>query len=133
MLVSTKGRYALRVMLSLADNRDEYTSLKSIADSQEISLKYLESIASVLSKGGLIEGIHGKGGGYKLTKKPEEYTVWSILRLTEGGLSPVSCLECENNVCKRAAECKTLPMWTEFYNLTRDYFEKITIADLLKN
>lgn len=133
MKISTRGRYALRVMIDLAEQTpDTFVPLKEVADRQEISRKYLESIAQTLSKAGLIEGAHGKGGGYKLTRSPADYTVAEILRLTEGSLAPVACLEGEHNECTRAGYCRTLPMWTEFEKLVNDYFEGITIAELAK-
>ena len=133
MKISTRGRYALRVMIDLAEqNLDAFIPLKEVAERQEISRKYLESIAQVLSKAGLIEGAHGKGGGYKLTRSPADYTVAEILRLTEGSLAPVACLEGATNECLRADSCRTLPMWTEFERLVNDYFEGITVADLAK-
>ena len=133
MKISTRGRYALRVMIDLAEqNLDAYIPLKEVAERQEISRKYLESIAQVLSKAGLIEGAHGKGGGYKLTRSPADYTVAEILRLTEGSLAPVACLEGATTECLRADSCRTLPMWTEFERLVNDYFEGITVADLAK-
>lgn len=131
MKISTRGRYALRVMIDLAEqNLDAYIPLKEVAENQEISRKYLESIAQVLSKAGLIEGAHGKGGGYRLTRSPADYTVAEILRLTEGDLAPVACLEGEHNDCARSGNCRTLPMWSDFSRLVNDYFEGITIADL---
>lgn len=133
MMISTKGRYALRVMIDLAEqNSDGYIPLKDIANRQEISLKYLESIMSILSKANYIIGLHGKGGGYKLSRSPEDYTVGSILRLTEGSLAPVSCLECEAQTCSRTSECRTLPMWREFDRITNEYFDGITVADLAR-
>ena len=108
MLVSTRGRYALRVMLELAQHgRDCYTALSSIASEQGISGKYLESIISTLSKGGLVEGVRGKGGGYRLTRPPEDYSVGEILRLAEGSLAPVACLDCGSDPCARAGSCRT--------------------------
>lgn len=121
----------MRVMIDLAEqNLDAYIPLKEVAERQEISRKYLESIAQTLSKAGLVEGAHGKGGGYKLTRSPADYTVAEVLRLTEGSLAPVACLEGAVNDCPRAGACRTLPMWTEFERLVNDYFEGITIADL---
>lgn len=132
--ISTKGRYALRVMLDLAEhNTGKYIPLMDIAQRQEISEKYLESIVSVLSKNDFVTSLRGKGGGYKLAKQPEEYTVGSILRITEGPLTPVACLNKKPNTCERAAECKTLKMWVDFENLINDYFDNITLADLLEN
>lgn len=133
MKISTRGRYALRVMIDLAEHTDgNYIPLKDIAVRQGISQKYLESIMLELSKAGLVDGRHGKGGGYKLNRSPEKYTAWEILQITEGDLAPVACLECNTPNCERAAECKTLPMWTEFYNLTKNYFGGITLSDLTK-
>lgn len=132
MKISTKGRYAVRLMIDLAEhNHGEYVPLMDIAKRQEISEKYLESIVSVLSKTGLLISLRGKGGGYKLAKKPEDYTVGSILRLTEGSLAPVSCLEGETNECKRSSHCQTLSMWEGLNKLINDYFDGITIADLV--
>lgn len=133
MKISTKGRYALRVMLDLAEhNTGEYIPLTDIAARQEISEKYLESIVSVLSKHHFLSALRGKGGGYKLARAPESYTVGSILKLTEGSLAPVACLEGDGaNACPRAPYCKTLGMWTRFYRLIDDYFEGITLSDLL--
>lgn len=136
MMVSTRGRYALRVMIDLAaQNRESYIPLRDIAQRQEISEKYLESIVKVLTKEGLLEGLRGKGGGYRMTKPAEEYTVYDILKLSEGSLAPVSCLECEggSKKCSRAADCPTLPMWKELDTMIKDFFSGITIADLLKN
>lgn len=132
MIISTRGRYALRVMIDLAEHaNDGYIPMKEVANRQGISLKYLERILPALSKNKLIEGIHGKGGGYRLCRKPEEYTVGEILRLTEQDLAPVTCLECNAAPCDRKEQCKTLPMWKKFFDLTNDYFDGITIADFL--
>ena len=134
MMISTKGRYALRVMVDLTEhNTDAYIPLKDIAKRQEISQKYLESIMTVLSKAGFVDALRGKGGGYRLNRSPNEYTVGSVLKLTEGTLAPVACLENEQNKCDRAANCRTLPMWTELDRLTSDYLEGITVGDLAKN
>lgn len=133
MLISTKGRYALRVMIDLAEHQENsYLPLKEIAQRQEISEKYLESILKVLVKNGLLVGLRGKGGGYRLTKAPELYTVGSILRLTEESLSPVACLEQKNNPCPRASQCRTLPMWQKLDAMLHDFFEGITLADLMQ-
>ena len=103
MIISTRGRYALRVMIDLAENGNgEYIAMKKIAERQGISLKYLEQILPVLTQNGIVEGIQGKGGGYRLTRKPEDYRIGEILRLTEGDLAPVSCLECGAKHCVRA-------------------------------
>ncbi len=134
MMISTRGRYALRVLLDLAQHSGEgYMPMKSVAERQGLSLKYIERIMPVLSKNKLVEGIHGKGGGYKLSKSPEEYRVGEILRLAEGGLSPVKCLECGAEPCDKADTCPTLPMWKEFHDMVNNYFDSITLKDLLKN
>ena len=133
MLVSTKGRYALRVMLELAQFGGEgYLPLTEIAERQDISVKYLESIISVLSKAGLVDGVRGKGGGYRLNRKPEEYSVGEILKLTEGSLAPVACLDSKPNKCERSESCKTLPMWEKLDEIICDYLNSVTLADLLK-
>ena len=133
MLISTKGRYALRVMIDLAEHQTEgFVPLKVIADRQEISEKYLESIIKLLVKAKLLNGVRGKGGGYKLTKSPEQYTIGSILRLTEDSLAPVSCLESGANACPRAAECRTLPLWQGLNKVISDYLDNITVADLMQ-
>lgn len=133
MMISTKGRYALRVMVDLAEqNKGEYVPLKEIAARQEISQKYLEGIMAVLSKNNLIDAIHGKGGGYRLNRSPSEYKVGEILILTEGTLAPVACLECEEKHCEKAEECRTLPMWKELQKIITDYFNGVTLADLMR-
>ena len=132
-MISTRGRYAIRIMIDLAEkNSAEYVRLKDLSDNQNISLKYLESITTTLSKSGLIEAAHGKGGGYRLNKRPEDYTIGEILRVTEGSLAPVACLECGAKPCERAANCRTLPLWKNFDKLINDYFDSVTIADLMK-
>ena len=111
MMISTRGRYALRVLIDLAEHAERgYVPMKEIAERQEISLKYLERILPVLSKNGLIEGVQGRGGGYRLNRPPEECRIGEILRLTEGDLAPVACLECGARPCGRMAECRTYPM-----------------------
>ena len=133
MLVSTKGRYALRVLIDMAEHQSEsYVPLKEIAQRQEISEKYLESILKALVKGGVLTGLRGKGGGYRLSKPPEEFTVGAILRLTEGSLAPVACLEEDSAACARAAECRTFAMWQGLDNVIREYLEGYTIADLTR-
>ncbi|MCI7096529.1 MAG: RrF2 family transcriptional regulator [Clostridiales bacterium] len=134
MIVSTKGRYALRVMLCLA-KRDggEYIPLKEIAEAEGISQKYLESIMTALSKAGFVDAVHGKGGGYRLNRAPAAYTVGSILKLTEGNLAPVSCTAQGAAACSRSTCCQTLPMWERLDKMINDFFEGITIADLLKD
>lgn len=132
MMVSTKGRYALRVMIDLAEHQsDGYIPLKEIAQRQEISEKYLETILKSLVQGNLLVGLRGKGGGYRLTKSPEYYSVGTILRLTEGSLAPVSCLNQDPGQCPRMPECRTLPMWRELYSLINNYLDKVTLADLI--
>ena len=132
MLISTKGRYALRVMIDLAEHQaDGFVPLKVIAQRQEISEKYLESIIKLLVKAKLLNGLRGKGGGYKLTKAPEQYTVGSILRLTEDSLAPVSCLEQGADACPRAAEFRTLSLWQGLDKVINDYLDNVTIADLM--
>ncbi len=131
MLISTKGRYALRVMTDLAEHPTEgYVPLKGIAQRQEISEKYLEAIIKILVKSRLLAGVRGKGGGYKLTRAPEQYTVGEILRLTEDSLAPVACLEADAEVCPRAAECRTLPVWRGLDKVINEYLDGITVADL---
>lgn len=134
MMISTKGRYALRVMIDLAEHTDRgYIPMKEVADRQGISLKYLERIMPALSKSNLVEGVHGKGGGYRLCRAPKDYTVGEILRLTEGDLAPVACLGCGAKPCSRKADCKTISMWSKFYDLTNNYFDNITLIDLLED
>ena len=133
MMISTRGRYALRVMIDLAEHIDEgYIPLQTIAKRQGISEKYLESILAVLSKAGLLDAVRGKGGGYRLTRKPEEYPLGEILRLTEGSLAPVACLEEGAHPCDRAAQCRTLPVWNRLGQIMGDYLDSVTLRDLLK-
>lgn len=133
MLISSRGRYALRVMIDLAEHDDgAYIPMKEVAQRQDISLKYLERILPILVSAKLVEGLHGKGGGYRLTRKPEDYRISEILRLTEGNLAPVACLECNAEKCKRTAECRTLPMWMELNRRVNEYLDSVTIADLMK-
>ena len=132
MKISTRGRYALRVMIDLAENYSgSYIPLKEIAERQEISQKYLEGIMTDLSKKHLVDALHGKGGGYKLAKEPQDYTVKEILLTTEVSLAPIACLEEGAPPCPRAAQCKTLKMWKGFSKLVNDYFEGITLLDLI--
>ena len=133
MIVSTKGRYALRVMLCFAQRGgDEYVPLKEIAEAEGISQKYLESIMTILSKAGFVDAVHGKGGGYRLNRSPADYTVGSILKLTEGSLAAVSCTSQGAAACSRTTCCQTLPMWEKLEKMIDDFFEGITLADLLK-
>ena len=131
MIVSTKGRYALRVMIDLAEHQAErYVPLKEVAARQDISEKYLENILKVLVQNGFLEGLRGQGGGYRLTRSPDQYTVAEILLLTEGSLAPVSCLTPGAPACERMANCRTYTMWKGLNDLIADYFGKITLADL---
>lgn len=133
MVVSTKGRYALRVMIDLAEHQAEgFIPLKEIAERQEISEKYLEAILKVLVKERFLVGLRGKGGGYRLSRSPETYTVGSILRLTEGSMAPVACLGEDAQPCPRAAQCRTLPMWTRFNQVMNDFFDSYTLSDLMR-
>ena len=133
MLISTKGRYALRVMIDLAEHRGEgFIPLKTIAQRQEISEKYLESIIKLLVRSRLLSGVRGKGGGYRLTKAPEQYTVGDILRLTEESLAPVSCLATEADACPKAAVCRTLPLWKGLDQVINGYLDSVTVADLMR-
>ena len=134
MLVSTKGRYALRVLIDLAENsKGRYLPMKDVAGRQQISLKYMERIMPALVNAGLVEGVHGKGGGYRLTRDPASYNVGEILRLTEGTMAPVHCLDCDSPGCSRTADCRTLPMWTELDRRINEYLNQVTLADLMKN
>ena len=133
MLISTRGRYALRVLIDLAEQRSgSFIPLKEIAQRQEISEKYLESIIKTLVHTGDVEGLRGKGGGYRLTRAPEDYIVGDLLRKMEGTLSPVSCLSPGSEPCTRAAECRTLPMWKQLDTVVNDYLNSVTIADLIR-
>lgn len=133
-MISTRGRYALRVMIDIAEHSGgNFVPMKEVAARQEISLKYIERIMPLLTKENLVEGQHGKGGGYRLCRPPEDYSVGEILRATEGGLAPVACLECGAKPCSRAAECRTLPMWQKYYAMTNEFFDGISVADLMKN
>ena len=133
MIVSTKGRYALRVMVNLAQKAgEEYIPLKEIPEAEGISQKYLESIMTILSKANFLDAVHGKGGGYRLNRKPEDYTVGSILKLTEGSLAAVSCTSQGAAACSRTTCCQTLPMWEKLEKMIDEFFEGITLADLLK-
>lgn len=131
-MISTKGRYALRVMAELAKNTDEkYIPLREIAERQEISEKYLEAILKMLVRQHMVSGLRGKGGGYRLAKKPSEYTVGSILKGTEGSLAPVACLSSEAEGCPRADQCVTLPVWRELDSLINGFLEGITLEQLV--
>ena len=131
MKISTKGRYALRLMTDLAVNDQAgFVSLKDVAQRQKISLKYLEQIAGMLSKAGLLQSGRGAQGGYRLAKEPENYTVGEILRLTEGNLAPVACLAGPENRCELCGECATLDFWTGLYAVVNEYIDRYTLADL---
>ena len=132
MLISTRGRYALRILLELAQyDQGPYMPLPLIAEKQGISEKYLESIIKLLVKAKLLTGLRGKGGGYRLTMAPEQYTVGSILRLTEDSMAPVSCLEPGAEVCSRSGECRTLALWRGLDKVISDYLNGVTLADLM--
>ena len=132
MLISTQGRYALRIMVDLAEHQTEqYTPLKDLAQRQGISEKYLEAIIKLLVKARLLVGLRGKGGGYRLTKAPEEYTVGEVLRQTEDSLAPVSCLEENALPCQRSSQCRTLPVWEGLNNVINQYLDSVTVADLM--
>ena len=133
MLISTKGRYALRIMIDLAEHQtDEFISLREIAQRQEISEKYLESIIRMLVKARVVDSLRGKGGGYRLNKSPDQYTVGSILQLTEESLAPVSCLEQTAAPCPRSGWCRTFSLWQGLDKVIHDYLQSVTIADLME-
>ena len=132
MMISTKGRYALRVMLDLAGQAEGYLSLKEIADRQQISVKYLESIAAILNRSGLVRSQRGKDGGYCLARPAGEITAAEVLRLTEGTLSPVACPTLEGNPCQRAETCKTLPLWRVLDETIDRTLSSVTLEDLLR-
>ena len=132
MMISSKGRYALRVMIDLAEHADEgYIPLQTIAARQGISEKYLESILAVLSKARLLDAVRGKGGGYRLRKSPDQYGVREILSLLEGPLVPVACLGPGDQSCDRMTSCRTLPLWQGLEQVIQEYLDKYTIADLM--
>ena len=133
MIVSTRGRYALRVLLDLAEHRSAaYIPMKDVTARQGISHEYIGQMMPVLVKAGFVEGVHGKGGGYRLARAPEDCPVGEILRLTEGDLAPVACLSCGAAPCERSADCRTIGMWTRFNEITNEYFDAISLADLLR-
>lgn len=132
MMVSTKGRYALRIMLDLAQQKGNgFVSLSNVSDRQGVSVKYMEAIVAVLNRAGFVESQRGKDGGYRLKRAPSAYTVGSILKLTEGSLAPVACLDCSTSDCDRADSCLTLPMWQHLDAIIDEYLERITLQDLL--
>ncbi len=134
MMISTRGRYAIRMMLDLAKNqKDGFVPLKDIAGRQEISKKYMEQIIPELTKAGFLQTSRGTGGGYRLLKEPKDYTVGEILRITEGSMAPVSCLEGKENTCPRREECATLPVWQGLQKVINDYLDGITLQDILDN
>ena len=133
MKISTKGRYALRLMVDLAANDNgEYTSLKVISKRQGISNKYLEQIITILSKAGYVKSVRGSSGGYRLAKSPKDYTVGMIIRLTEGSLAPVACLEGEENDCDRSESCVTLYVWKKLYEAINNVVDSITLEELVE-
>ena len=132
MIVSTRGRYALHVLMYLAEHRDEgYIPLKDVAERVSVSHKYAESIMGELSRAGLVDGVHGRGGGYRLNRPPAAYSLGEVLRITEGNLAPVSCLERDASPCGEAERCKTLPVWEQLYRLVNDYLDSVSLADIL--
>jgi len=134
MRISTKGRYALRVMIDLARNgKDEYVKLHELSARQQISEKYLEGILGTLVRGKLLEGARGKGGGYRLKVKPEKCSVWRILSLMENSVAPVSCLDTKINLCPRAKSCVTLPVWKELDTMIRDYLDGVKLDQFTRN
>ncbi len=134
MLISTRGRYALRVIIDIAEHQNEsgYIALKGIAERQNISQKYIESIMTMLSKAGFVDAVHGKGGGYRLNRAPEEYSVKEILELTEGTLAPVTCLSNDAEKCEWEKNCRTLPLWKGLYDKINEYLGSYSIADLIR-
>ena len=134
MMISSKGRYALRVLIDLAESGDNsYIPARDLAARATLSPKYLESILALLSRAGLVEGVHGKGGGYRLNVAPRDCTVGRILKLTEGSLSPVSCLENGKPCCENAAGCRTLPLWSKLDTIIDEYLESVSLADLTRS
>ncbi|MBD5559759.1 MAG: Rrf2 family transcriptional regulator [Clostridia bacterium] len=130
-MISTKGRYALRLLVAIGRHpAGEYVPLKEVARQQKISEKYLEAIVRRLVASGILEGQRGRGGGYRLTRPAEEYSVGEILAIMEGTLAPVACMREDAPVCERTSVCETLPLWKQFYNLTQTYFNGVSIADL---
>ena len=134
MMISTRGRYALRILVDMAENRkDGFVTLKEAADRQEISEKYLESIAKDLVKGRLLEGVRGKGGGYRLARPAEEISVLEVLQAAEGPLVPVACLEESSKPCTRAGDCRTLPIWEGLNRVVNEYLSGFTLQDLVRD
>ena len=134
MMISTRGRYALRVMIDLAEHSNGgYVPMKEVAERQKISLKYLERILPALVKNNLVEGVHGKGGGYRLTRDPGDYSAGEIIRIAEGEIATVACLECGAKPCEQEAECRTRPMWSELNEIVNKYLDGVTVADLMRD
>ncbi|MCL2046210.1 MAG: Rrf2 family transcriptional regulator [Oscillospiraceae bacterium] len=133
MKISTKGRYALRMMIDIAENdTKERVTIKEISERQGISIKYLEQIVQSLTRAGMLRGERGYGGGYMLTKTPDQYTIGGILRAIEGNLAPVACLDSEKNYCQRSEQCKTLDFWTGLYEVIDNYVDSVTLSDFLE-
>ena len=134
MKISTKGRYALRIMIDLARHDEgSYIRLKDIAERQNITLKYMEQIMPLLTKAGYVRSYRGNNGGYMLARKPEEYTVGDILRTTEGSMAPIACIEDRPNRCPRCEECTTLPFWEGLWKVINEYTDRYTLADLIED
>ena len=131
-MISTRGRYALRALLDIAQNgTDRWVPLKEVANRQSISIKYLEAIMPIFTKAGMVQAVHGKGGGYRLSNEIASYTVYDILIQTEASLAPVACLQCQVEPCQRASNCMTLPLWQHFNEMMETYFKRITLEDVL--
>ena len=134
MKISTKGRYALRIMADLAiHDNGEFIRLKDIAKRQSLTLKYMEQIMPLLTRAGYVKSYRGNNGGYKLARKPEDYTAGEILRITEGSLAPIACIEDCPNQCPRKDECTTLSFWEGMWDVINQYVDGITLADLIKD
>ena len=134
MMVSTRGRYALRVIIDLAENAaDGYVPMREVAERQGLSLKYLERILPLLVSEHLVEGVHGKGGGYRLSKEPSKISVGEVLRITEGDIAPVACLESNAVKCEQINDCRTLPVWKGLNDRINEYLDSVSIADLMKD
>ncbi|MBR3464282.1 MAG: Rrf2 family transcriptional regulator [Clostridiales bacterium] len=134
MMISTRGRYALRVIVDLAENSvDGYVPMREVAERQGLSLKYLERILPLLVSEHLVEGVHGKGGGYRLSKEPSKISVGEVLRITEGDIAPVACLENNAVKCEHINDCRTLPVWKGLNDRINEYLDSVSIADLMKD
>ncbi|MBR3081773.1 MAG: Rrf2 family transcriptional regulator [Clostridiales bacterium] len=134
MMVSTRGRYALRVIIDLAENAgDGHVPMREVAERQGLSLKYLERILPLLVSANLVEGVHGKGGGYRLSKDPSKISVGEVLRITEGDIAPVACLENNAVTCEHINDCRTLPVWKGLNDRINEYLDSVSIADLMKD